>query len=375
MYKGDSWTHSPDLLELDEQRERKITVSIVFEEEWTTLSLSPISPKEACLEFIRNKYGKSAKGRIRGKPLSDIKVGDQDVIVVSKDRTERIPWVGVHFKWGDTICDQSLQIDTSIGAVISAIEHLFQRAVKRRQIQISDEHIFTEGETIEIEDEEIIVLEAPDLGYKVRMQGKNPKDALRMIKNIWWPKPNEEQELLERIEWGLERGTIDVGDLALRPGPITRELIGRFWTGVMRWIEGDRGVALANRERLMEIWNLDKTGMETILFSEWKLIRETDEGYLVRHETLRQYMSLDDWEMIRKRALPRVQAWVVDDREHMLFLTATATKDIIAAQMSEQLGYTVCAEGILKMNGAPWDGYWNEYQKLIIVDYWRWTVV
>jgi hypothetical protein len=82
MYKEDTWLQSPDPFE---EREQKITISIVYGEEWTTLSMSPISSKESCLEFIRNKYGKSYKGLVRGKPLLDSELRDQDVIVVTKD--------------------------------------------------------------------------------------------------------------------------------------------------------------------------------------------------------------------------------------------------------------------------------------------------
>jgi hypothetical protein len=77
MYKEDTWLQSPDPFE---ERERQITVSIACGEDWTTLSMSPFSSRESCLEFIRNKYGRNFKGMVRGKPLSESEIRDQDVV-------------------------------------------------------------------------------------------------------------------------------------------------------------------------------------------------------------------------------------------------------------------------------------------------------
>jgi hypothetical protein len=216
-------------------------------------------------------------------------------------------------------------------------------------------------------------MEGFNIGFKVRTAVHTTSEILKTIKNIWWPMPKDEPDLLERIEVGLEAGRIEVGDHNLRPGPITKELIGRFWSGAIEWRDGEKGIAEVHKERLGTIWNLDGTDVKMIILSEWNCLEESIEELLIQHDTLREGMLFEDWEAVRKEQLPRVTANVIDNQEHPLFLSMNASREIIARQITEQLGHTVEVEDIRNADMSPWEGQWVEYQKLYIDGFWRWS--
>jgi hypothetical protein len=57
-------------------------------------------------------------------------------------------------------------------------------------------------------------------------------------------------------------------------------------------------------------------------------------------------MLLEDWEAIKSQSLPRRKDWVRDNQDHLLFLEVDVSKELIASQISEQLGFTVQVEDI-----------------------------
>jgi hypothetical protein len=163
-----------------------------------------------------------------------------------------------------------------------------------------------------------------------------------------------------------------VGDLNLRPGPITREIIGRIQAGVIDWEDGPNGIIRVNKAKMEEIWNIDLEGVLTILMSEWRLVEESPTEVLLRHETLKEGMLLEDWDVVRKSILPRSKVWVKDNQLHMIFLTRSASIETVAAQISDQLGYMVLPENIRNPDGSLWEGQWYQSQTLLIQGFWRW---
>jgi hypothetical protein len=310
MYKEDTWLNSPDPMDDLAMTVRSMNVSIVWDEEWTKLQVGHTAPKEDCWEFIRNKYGARARAMVRHQDISETLILDQDVIVVYREKADRDPWVEIHLKWGEEVKELMIQANTPVHALVSALEKLFRKAVKRRQIPRPDDHVFIQDETIEVEDEDIILLEGENIGFKVRTRDKSPPEILKIIKNIWWPRKEEEQRLLQVIETDIDSGRIRLGNLNLRSGPITRELIGRFYAGVIEWKDGSQGIACVHKRTLEETWNLDRWGVKTILSSEWNCLEETEESIILQHDTLREGMLLEDWEAVRKAFIPRVKFWV-----------------------------------------------------------------
>jgi hypothetical protein len=82
-------------------------------------------------------------------------------------------------------------------------------------------------------------------------------------------------------------------------------------------------------------------------------------------------MLLEDWETVRKASLPRTKEWVKDNQLHAVFLTRSASTEVTANQLSEQLGYTVLAENLKTRDGSPWTGQWFQHQVLFIEGFWR----
>jgi hypothetical protein len=374
MYKDDSWMNSPNPLDEIILAERKMELSIVCGEEWTKLQVSHSDAKEDCLGFIRNKYGARARAMVRHQDISETPILDQDVIVVYREKADHDLWVEIHLKRGTEVKELMIQSNTPAHALLSASERLFQKAVKRGQIMRPDDHVFVQEETVEIKEEDILLLEGKDIGFKVRLTNRSTPEILRAVKNIWWPKKEEEPQFVRDIEVGVELGRIRIGDLNLRPGPITREIIGRLYSGIIEWRNGEQGMIVVHKKRLDEIWTLDRWGVRTILASEWNCIEETEEVYVLQHDTLREGMLLEDWEAIRKSFIPRIKVWVRDDQDHPLFLSMSASLEVIASQISEQLGYTVAAEKLKRSDRSPWEGYWSPHQTIFIDGFWRWSV-
>jgi hypothetical protein len=117
---------------------------------------------------------------------------------------------------------------------------------------------------------------------------------------------------------------------------------------------------------------LELEGVKTILSSEWNRRGETEDTIIIQHDSLREGMLLEDWEAAGKSSIPRIKIWVKDNQEHPLFLSISATPDIIASQISEQLGYTILAENLKEEDGTPWNGRGDQYQKIYIYGFWRW---
>jgi hypothetical protein len=216
-------------------------------------------------------------------------------------------------------------------------------------------------------------LETEDLSFKVRIGDRSEAEIMKRIKNIWWPTLEEEEKIKESIRSGQETERIKLEIARLRLGPVTRELIGRFPFGVAEWVEGDEGIASFNLELLKLIWNGEDTGVKTILGSEWFPMGEREGRILARHETLREGMLLEDWEAVKTREISRQTVIVRDDRDRPLFLELNASQELVARQISEQLGFTVEEENIRRSNGEHWEGCCGIDEKLCITDFWRWS--
>jgi hypothetical protein len=373
MYKEDAWATGPNLLDEEIPLDTTIAETVVCGKEWTKIQVNAMHADEECAEFVRNKYGTKVKAMVRHIELQKAKIQDQDVIIVYRDEAEEIPWVKVHIKWGDKIKNPVVQETTTVGGLMNMIERKFGKSVRRRQIPRPDNHVYVEGETIEIDDEEAIFLETDDLSFKVRISERTEAEIMRRIKNIWWPSPEEEEKIKGNTREGQESGRIKLDNIRLRLGPITRELIGRFPFGIAEWVEGDKGIAAFSMEQLKLIWNVGEMGVRTILGSERFPMREREGKIVAQHNTLIEGMLLEDWEAVKTREITRKKVIVRDDRDRTLFLEMNVSKELIARQISEQLGFTVVEENIRISDYTPWEGCGMEGQKLYITDFWRWT--
>jgi hypothetical protein len=142
---------------------------------------------------------------------------------------------------------------------------------------------------------------------------------------------------------------------------------------VAEWTNGSQGEARFRIDRLREIWHLETWGVKASLKQEWGFLSEDEDQAIVRHGILREGMLLEDWEALKTRVAARSGVTVRDDRDHLLLLEMGVSKERVAAQISEQLGFTVREEDIRTEDYSIWNGMWREGQKLCTADFWRWS--
>jgi hypothetical protein len=208
----------------------------------------------------------------------------------------------------------------------------------------------------------------------VRLSEGSEVEITRKIKEIWWPSPEEEEdEVLNTIRDRESFGKVKFPSLRLRLGSITKEIIGRLPFGVLEWCDGKEGIALFHRQELRRAWNLEDQGIRNVLGSEWSILGEDENSITAQHETLREDMLLEDWEAIRTQKLATKKVVVRDNQDHHLFLNLDVSKELIARQLTEHLGYTIQAEDIKNVDYSEWEGSWAEDQKMCITGFWRWT--
>jgi hypothetical protein len=167
----------------------------------------------------------------------------EDVVVVHRGKPKETLCVKIHIQWGENCKNPLVQTNMPIGEVMNILERRFHKPIKRRQIPRPDDDTFQEGEEIIIEDEGLVTLEADDLSFKVRVSDGSDVELMRKIKSIWWPMPEDEEVIRDRIRNQLDSRRIQLPALRLRPGSVTREIVGRFPSGLVEWSNGPAGEA------------------------------------------------------------------------------------------------------------------------------------
>jgi hypothetical protein len=190
MHKEESWANSPNLLEeTDIPPEWKIVVDVVCDSLWTKLSVNDSNAKEEIQEFVKNRFGLKAEAMVRHTPLSQAKILNGDVIVVTREEKRKSSLVKIHIQWGEVVKNPLIQSSLPIEGLRYLIERKFNRSVRRNQIPRPDYHTFQEDEIIVIEDGNSVTLATEDLCYKVKLSEDSEEEIMKKIKNIWWPAP------------------------------------------------------------------------------------------------------------------------------------------------------------------------------------------